>query len=67
MLECTSFLSFDHFSGMQGISSQARNQTYATHSGSVESYNHRTTEEVQNAFIFKDRLYDCFTCSTSTT
>lgn len=44
------------FLGMQGISSQARNQTYATHSGSVESYNHRTTEEVQNAFIFKDRF-----------
>ena len=42
--------------GMQGISSQTRNQTYATHSGSVESYNHRTTEEVQNAFIFKDRF-----------
>ena len=39
---------------MQGISSQTRNQTHAAHSGSVESYNHWTTEEVQNTFIFKD-------------
>ena len=42
---------------MQGISSQTRNQTHAAHSGSVdsvESYNHGTTEEVQNTFIFKD-------------
>ena len=39
---------------MQGISSQTRNQTHAAHSGSVESYNQWTTEEVQNTFIFKD-------------
>lgn len=41
------------FLGMQGISSQARNQTYATHSGSVESYNHRTTEEVRMPLFLK--------------
>ena len=53
MLECTFFL-LTTLLGMQGISSQTRNQTHAAHSGSVESYNHWTTEEVQNTFIFKD-------------